>query len=216
MLDYYAQHFDTVELNTTFYRLPPENGVDQWRESTPKGFTFAAKGSRFITHMKKLSDPELAIERYFERVDRLGAKLGPIVFQTPPWWEDNLERLDAFCAALPPKHRYAFELRNPTWHSAECYRILKRHNAAFCIFEIAGFHSPIEITANWTYVRLHGPGGAYQGSYSEETLRTWAERIRSWMEELRAAYVYFDNDQAGYAVQNALELNRMVAHRRAA
>jgi uncharacterized protein YecE (DUF72 family) len=216
MLDYYAQHFDTVELNTTFYRLPPENGVDQWRESTPPGFTFAAKGSRFITHMKKFSDPALAIERYFERVDRLGSKLGPIVFQTPPWWEANLERLDAFCDALPRRHRYAFELRNPTWHTADCYRILKRHNAAFCVFEIAGFHSPIELTADWTYVRLHGPGGAYQGSYPDETLRTWAERLRSWSADLRAAYVYFDNDQAGYAVGNALELKRMVAHRRAA
>ena len=105
LLDYYSRHFDTVELNNTFYRLPPENGLDNWRDSTPEGFLFAAKGSRFITHMKKLKDPETAIGRYFERVDRLGPKLGPIVFQTPPWWEVNLERLEAFldgAAGRPP------------------------------------------------------------------------------------------------------------------
>lgn len=211
MLEYYTRHFDTVELNNTFYRLPLESGLETWRESTPKGFCFAAKGSRFITHMKKLKDPETAIGRYFERVDQLGKKLGPIVFQLPPWWEADAERLEAFLAALPARHRYAFELRNPTWHTPEIYRILKRHNAAFCIFEIAGFRSGCEITANFTYVRLHGPGGAYQGSYPGETLKRWAERIRGWQRDLRAVYIYFDNDQAAYAVENALELKRLLA-----
>ena len=216
MLEFYTKRFDTVELNSTFYRLPLESGLDNWRESTPPDFVFAAKGSRFITHMKKLKDPETAVAKYFERVDRLGKKLGPIVFQTPPWWEANVERLEAFLAALPRGHRYAFELRNPTWHTPDIYRLLRRRNAAFCVFEIAGFHSPIEVTADFTYVRLHGPGGAYQGSYSDETLRTWAERIRAWERELRAVYLYFDNDQAAYAAENALELKRIVARRRAA
>jgi uncharacterized protein YecE (DUF72 family) len=216
MLDFYSQHLDTVELNTTFYRLPPVKSVENWRESTPKGFIFAAKGSRFITHMKKLKDPETAIGRYFERVDPLGRRLGPVVFQTPPWWEANLERLEAFLDALPRVHRYAFELRHPSWHTPEVYRLLRRSNAAFCTFEIAGFHSPIETTADWTYVRLHGPGGAYQGSYPAETLQGWAERIRGWERELRGIYVYFDNDQAAYAVENALELKRLTARRRAA
>jgi uncharacterized protein YecE (DUF72 family) len=216
MLAFYAARFDTVELNNTFYRLPPETGVDNWRDSVPEGFLYAAKGSRFITHMKKLKDPETAIAKYFERVDRLGRKLGPIVFQTPPWWEANLERLETFLDALPHGHRYAFELRHPTWHTPDVYRILRRRNAAFCIFEIAGHRSPFELTADYTYVRLHGPGPAYQGSYSGETLRDWSNRIRAWEHELRAAYVYFDNDQAAYAVENALELKRMVSRRRAA
>ena len=211
MLEFYTRHFDTVELNNTFYRLPLESGLETWRESTPKGFCFAAKGSRFITHMKKLKDPETAIGRYFERVDQLGKKLGPIVFQLPPWWEADAERLERFLEALPPRHRYAFELRNPTWHTPEIYRILRRHNAAFCIFEIAGFRSGCEITANFTYIRLHGPGGAYQGSYPAETLQRWAERIRGWERDLRAVYIYFDNDQAAYAVGNALELKRLLA-----
>ena len=210
MLEFYTRYFDTVELNNTFYRLPLETGLNVWRESTPKCFTFAAKGSRFITHMKKLTDPEAAIEKYFDRVDLLGKKLGPIVFQLPPWWEVNAPRLEAFLEALPPRHRYAFELRNPTWHTPEIHRILRRHNTAFCSYEIAGFHSTFDVTADFTYVRLHGPGGAYQGSYPAETLQGWANRIRDWQNDLRAIYVYFDNDQAAYAVENALELKRLV------
>jgi uncharacterized protein YecE (DUF72 family) len=210
MLEYYTQHFDTVELNNTFYRLPLERGVDVWRTSTPEGFCFAAKGSRFLTHMKKLKDPEAGVAKFFERVDRLEGKLGPVVFQLPPWWEVNMERLQGFLEALPPERQYAFELRNSTWHTTEIYRLLRRHNAAFCIFEIAGFHSGFEITAEFTYVRLHGPGGAYQGSYPAETLRNWADRIRAWRRDLSAVYLYFDNDQGAYAVDNARELKRLL------
>jgi uncharacterized protein YecE (DUF72 family) len=210
MLDFYTRHFHTVELNNTFYRLPSESAVDDWRARTPSGFLFAAKGSRFLTHLKKLKDPETGIARYFERADRLGRKLGPVLFQLPPHWEVNSERLEVFLAALPRGHRYAFELRDPSWHIPEVYRILRRHRAAFCIFDIAGFYSGIEITANFTYVRLHGPDGAYQGSYASEKLEEWAARIREWRRELQAIYIYFDNDQAAYAVQNALALKKLV------
>lgn len=211
MLEFYTQHFRTVELNNTFYRLPQPNGLANWHDSTPADFHFALKGSRFLTHMKKLKDPAPAIERFFERADMLQEKLGPIVFQLPPNWEVDAERLENFLRELPRGHRYAFELRNPTWHSPEIYRILKRHRAAFCIFEIAGFRSGFEITADFTYVRLHGPEGAYQGSYSAQVLAEWAARIRGWQRDLRAIYIYFDNDQAGFAPRNALELARLVA-----
>jgi len=211
MLDYYAGCFRTVEVNSSFYRLPPVNGLEGWRDSTPADFRFAVKGSRFLTHMKKLKDPEPGIAKFFERVDRLGRKLGPVVFQLPPWWEANAERLEGFLEALPRRRRYAFELRNATWRTPEILAILRRHNAAFCIFEIAGVFSGIEITANFTYVRLHGPGDAYQGSYSREALRKWARRVREWRKRLRAVYVYFDNDQAAYAVENARDLAEMTA-----
>ena len=210
MLDYYAERFDTVEVNSSFYRLPLESGLANWRDSTPKDFCFAVKGSRFLTHMKKLKDPEPGVQKFFARVDLLERKLGPVVFQLPPWWEANPERLEGFLRALPRRRRYAFELRNETWRTDEIYRILRRHNAAFCIFEIAGTFSGLEVTADFTYVRLHGPGGAYQGSYSAETLEAWAERIRGWQRGLRAIHIYFDNDQAAYAVENALELKRML------
>jgi uncharacterized protein YecE (DUF72 family) len=198
-------------LNNTFYRLPQPNAVGTWRESTPPGFCFAMKGSRFLTHMKKLKDPEPGIGRFFERADLLQKKLGPVVFQLPPHWDADAERLDVFLRALPRGHRYAFELRNPTWHSPTIYSILKRHRAAFCIFEIAGFRSAFEITADFTYVRLHGPAGPYQGDYSESTLREWTNRIRDWRSSLKAIYIYFDNDQAGYAPKNALELIRLAS-----
>jgi uncharacterized protein YecE (DUF72 family) len=211
MLEFYASHFDTVELNNTFYRLPTENGVKNWRTTAPDDFCFAAKGSRFLTHMKKLKDPEIGIGRFFERVERLEPRLGPIVFQLPPFWEVDAERLEAFLHALPKHHRYAFEFRNPTWHTPAINRILEKYNAAFCIFEIAGFASEYQITADFTYVRLHGPEGAYQGSYSGSRLERWAARIAAWRSELTAVYVYFDNDQAAYAVENALSLKRRLA-----
>ena len=210
MLEFYTRRFDTVELNNTFYRLPPETALANWRDSTPPGFCFAMKGSRFITHMKKLKDPEFALKNFFDRADLLGRKLGPIVFQLPPFWDCDAARLAAFLEALPRHHRYSFELRNRTWHNDEVYRLLRKHNAAFCIYELSGYHSEFLLTADFTYVRLHGPGGPYQGSYDRKILRNWAARIRDWGRDLRAVYCYFDNDQAGYAAHNALELKDMV------
>lgn len=208
MLEYYQQYFDTVEINNTFYRLPPENAVREWVDGTPAGFRFAVKGSRFLTHMKKLKDPERGIAAFFSRVDLLGRKLGPVLFQLPPFWEVNVERLERFLEALPARRRYAFELRNATWHVPEVYRVLRRHRAAFCVYELAGFQSGVEHTADFAYIRLHGPEGAYQGSYAESTLAGWASRIRSW--NLRAVYVYFDNDQGGFAARNALALKALL------
>jgi uncharacterized protein YecE (DUF72 family) len=209
--DYYCTHFDTVELNNSFYRLPTVAAFDGWRESSPPGFCFALKGSRFLTHMKKLKDPEPGLANFIPRAARLGEKLGPVLFQLPPFWEVDVERLEHFLHALPPQHRYAFELRNASWFTSDVCRILRRYNAAFCIYELAGFHSALEITADFTYVRLHGPGGKYQGSYNEAALQSWAARIGEWRRELRAIYVYFDNDEAGYAANNALTLRRAIA-----
>lgn len=211
MLEFYTRQFDTVELNNTFYRLPLETGLETWRSTTPKKFCFAVKGSRFLTHMKKLKEPETGIARFFERVDRLRPKLGPVVFQLPPFWVANPERIEAFLAALPNRHSYAFELRNPTWHAEPIYKILRKRNAAFCIFEIAGFASGFPITADFTYIRLHGPEGAYQGRYSQAELEKWASRIRRWRQDLKAVHLYFDNDQSAYAVENALALKRLLA-----
>jgi uncharacterized protein YecE (DUF72 family) len=214
MLEFYIQHFDTVELNNTFYRLPSESAVEVWRESVPAGFLFAAKGSRFLTHMKKLRDPVPGQARFFERVDHLKRKLGPVVFQLPPSWGPDVPRLEEFLEALPPRHRYSFELRDPSWHIEEVYRVLRRHNVAFCVYDLAGFESPRLVTADFAYVRLHGPGAnRYQGSYSDDALRGWVRRIEDWMRTLKAVYIYFDNDQAGYAVKDALALKGMVLGR---
>jgi uncharacterized protein YecE (DUF72 family) len=145
-----------------------------------------------------------------EPVQSLGNKLGPILFQLPPRWSCNVARLDAFLEALPPCHRYTFEFRDQSWHEPAVYRALRRHNAAFCLYELDGFEAPYELTADFVYVRLHGPGRKYQGDYSTKQLRDWARRIAGWRKTLTAIYVYFDNDQAGYAVKNAAELKSMV------
>jgi uncharacterized protein YecE (DUF72 family) len=211
MLAHYVRDFDTVELNNTFYHLPKEESFDAWRDATPRDFLFAVKGSRFLTHMIKLKDPERGLINFIPRAERLGAKLGPILWQLPPRWNVNLERLEEFLQRLPPEHRYAFELRNETWMTDDVLALLQKYNAAFCIYELAGYHSPIEVTADWTYVRLHGPTAfKYQGSYSDRQLAKWAERIESWKKKMKAIYVYFDNDDSAYAVDNALTLKKLV------
>jgi uncharacterized protein YecE (DUF72 family) len=212
MLAHYLRDFDTVELNNTFYQLPNETSFDNWRKSTPEHFLFAVKGSRFLTHMIKLKDAQRGLANFLPRAERLRRKLGPILWQLPPKWNANVERLEEFLAQLPKKHRYAFELRNPTWMTEDVYEVLRKYNAAFCIYELAGYHSPIEVTADWTYVRLHGPTPhKYQGSYGDDQLAAWAQRIRDWSHTLKAIFVYFDNDDSAYAVENALTLKRMLA-----
>jgi uncharacterized protein YecE (DUF72 family) len=211
MLDYYVRHFDTLELNNSFYRLPTIEAFESWRAATPNNFVFAVKASRFITHNKKLKDPENALDNILPRVQHLGKKLGPVLFQLPPKWKINFERLEALLEILPREHRYAFEFRELSWMTREVNRLLERYNAAFCIYELAGYHSPFDVTADFAYVRLHGPeAGKYQGRYSHAQLRAWARQIEQWAATLKAIYIYFDNDQAGYAAQNALELKRMV------
>jgi uncharacterized protein YecE (DUF72 family) len=210
MLRWYAEKFDTVEINNSFYRLPPATALESWCRETPPEFCFAVKASRYITHNRKLNDPESTKEKFISLVEKLGRRLGPILFQLPPSWKVNVERLDQFLAALPRTHRYAFEFRNPTWNVAPVYEALRRHNAAYCIYELADFQSPIEITADFTYVRLHGPGNKYQGDYSRQILRNWAKRIEAWRRSLRHVFVYFDNDQAGFAPKNALDLKKMI------
>lgn len=206
----YARSLDSVEVNSTFYGLPSAAAVGGWRDATPKDFLFAVKASRFITHMKKLKDPAESIGRFFSAVEPLGDKLGPILFQLPPRWRANPERLEAFIAALPPGRRYSFEFRDESWHCGEILKLLARHGAAFCIFDLEGRQTRAEVTADFAYVRLHGPDGAYRGSYSEEALEGWASRIAEWRDSGLDCYCYFDNDEAGYAFANAVRLKEML------
>jgi uncharacterized protein YecE (DUF72 family) len=208
MFEYYARHFDTVELNNSFYKLPSEAAFNAWERAAPRGFIYAVKASRFLTHRIKLKEPERGLENLLPRVELLGRKLGPILFQLPPHWRLNLDRLTGLLQVLPRHYRYAFEFRDLSWHIPAVDEVLRRYNAAFCIYELAGFTSAPKITANFAYLRLHGPQAKYQGSYSEEMLQTWAERIEQWRKTLRAVYVYFDNDQCAYAVHNALALKQ--------
>lgn len=213
MLRFYMERFDSVEINNSFYKLPAVETLAGWKKATPPGFLFAVKGSRFITHMKKLSDPVPSSAKFFDRVTALGRKLGPILWQLPPHWQSNPERLDEFLAVLPRRMRYAFELRDPTWFNDEVNAVLHKHKAAFCMYDLDYRQSPRTVTAGWVYVRLHGPDGSYAGSYSDEALAEWARQFRAWEREGKDVYCYFDNDQAGYAAHNAIRLKRLVSSR---
>ena len=216
MLRWYAERFGTVEINNSFYRLPTTDALKLWCKETPSNFCFAVKASRYITHNRKLLEPRETTKKFVLQIRKLGKRLGPILFQLPPTWKINLERLEDFLRALPRNRRYAVEFRNPTWNVAEVYETLRRHNTAYCIFELAGFQSPVEVTADFAYVRLHGPGNKYQGSYDKKQLDTWAKQIEAWRHEHKDVYIYFDNDQAGYAAQNALQLKQMLSPSHAA
>jgi uncharacterized protein YecE (DUF72 family) len=176
----------------------------------PEGFVFACKGSRFITHMKKLKDPKAGVARFFERIEGLGRKLGPVLFQLPPGWGPDCERLAAFLAALPAGHRYAFELRDARWFRREVLDLLETHNAACCAYDFDGRQSPVEHTADFAYVRLHGPGERYRGQYDDRTLKRWARRLKAWRTDGRDGYCYFDNDEKGYAPQDAMRLQQLL------
>jgi len=210
MLPHYLQYFRTVEINNSFYKLPSAETFAAWRAATPPDFLFAVKGSRFISHMKKLKEPHLHLQRFLGNVEALQEKLGPILFQLPPLWNYNEQRLADFLAALPKTHRFAIEFRNPTWYNEQVYQLLRQYNVAFCIYEIEYHMSPVLETANWVYVRLHGPGLKYQGSYSESALAWWANQLLQWQQQGKETFIYFDNDQNGYAAFNAIRLQELV------
>lgn len=210
-LGFYARRLPAVEINNSFYQLPSEDTLDRWRETAPEGFRFAAKASRYITHMKKLKDPAETLPPFLERMKRLGDRLGPLLFQLPPNWRFNPDRLDAFLAALPDEFRCAIEFRDPSWYDDRAIAALERAGVAFCIYELAGHESPRAVTADLVYIRLHGPGEAYQGKYDTQTLAGWAGAISAWLREERTVYCFLDNDEAGYAAVNAQSLADMLS-----
>lgn len=206
----YKKYFDTVEINNSFYKLPAEKTFRQWYLAASKDFLFAIKASRYITHLKKLDVNNDSISLLLSRVNQLEEKLGPVLFQLPPGWMVNVERFKEFLEKIPYGYRYTFEFRNTSWYKKEVYELLKQHQCAFCIYELAGHTSPIEITADFVYIRLHGPGDKYQGSYTTATLKKWAANCKQWMKNGLDVYVYFDNDQHGYAAFNAITLQELI------
>ena len=214
-LSFYTRYFRTVEINNTFYHLPAQKSLVDWRDGTPKDFLFACKASRFITHMKKLKDPQQSVPRFFAAIDILGDKLGPVLFQLPPRWHANIERLRMFLRELPKGYRYAFEFRDESWFASDTYDALADHNAAFCIYDLAGRQSPDAVTADFVYIRLHGPDGPYRGQYGGRVLYGWAKRCLRWSNERMDVYCYFDNDEKGYAARDALALQNLVEREQA-
>jgi len=209
-LEYYAERFPTVEINNSFYRMPSERAFESWRTTVPAGFCFAVKGNRFVTHLKKLRGVEEHLQRFLERARLLGDKLGPILFQLPPFWNRNVERLRDFLRILPNDLRFALEFRNQTWLDEEVYAALEKYEVAFCIISLPKFPCPIRATAPFTYFRFHGREVTYASRYQETELRWWAERMGEFLTEGRDVYAYFNNDAFGYAVENAMELRALL------
>ena len=209
-LAFYAGQFLSVEINSSFYRLPVAETFRTWSDMVPADFVFAVKASRYLTHMKKLKDARAALEKFLDCARGLGPKLGPLLFQLPPHWQCNVERLEVFLAEMPAGVRCVFEFRDSSWFNDRVYGILKEGGAAFCIYDLAGRLSPIETTTDFIYLRLHGPGQAYQGRYEEKILRRWAEKFSAWTVQGKEVFCFFDNDQKGYAVINALELKEII------
>jgi uncharacterized protein YecE (DUF72 family) len=211
---FYAERFSTVELNATFYRLPSPAAVAAWRAAAPRGFRFVVKGSRFITHNKKLADPARSLDRFATVViDGLGPRIAAVLFQLPPRWAFAPRRLDDFLTAFRERCgrlRVAVEFRDASWYRDETLLILRRHDAAFCIYHLAGHQSPIAVTADFAYVRLHGSAGKYAGAYGHRGLAPWAERMRGWLAAGTDVLCYFDNDGMAAAPQDALLLRGML------
>jgi uncharacterized protein YecE (DUF72 family) len=209
-LAFYARHFPSVEVNFSYYKLPERAVFEGWRAQTPPDFLFAVKGSRYLTHMKKLKDPREPLARLLHNAGGLQEKLGPILFQFPGFWRANLERLAHFLEALRPyaPQRFAFEFRHRSWLAAEVYALLERAGAALCLPVGWGIPLDARLTAPWTYVRMHG-GEPGPGFCSDE-LAPWAERIRGFLDQGADAYVYFNNDPQGHAIRDAQRLGRML------
>jgi uncharacterized protein YecE (DUF72 family) len=211
-LAYYASQFETAELNGVFYRTPTEDAVRGWHDQTGKDFVFAWKASKFITHWKRLGPTSPNSLKLLEsRLALLHGKVGPILFQLPPQFSANEQRLRDFLPMLNPQRRYTFEFRHASWYAPPILRLLADNNIALCISDHHDAPSPWKRTADFVYIRGHGPGGRYKDHYSDVTLQDWAKRAKAWARRGHDVYVYFDNDQKSAAPADALKLKQMIA-----
>lgn len=209
-LAFYASNFKTVEINASFYRLPSEAMARGWRERAPEGFIYAVKGSRFITHMKKLNVDRKSIDIFFERAALLKEHLGPILWQLPPNLHYDPQRLDKFLAMLPKKYRYAVEFRHPSWIVDETFDVLRKHDAGHVHLSSKAMPTDLTITADFVYIRFHGLEGGAAHDYTRQELKSWAEHCRSALRSGHEVYAYFNNDWNTRAPWNAKTLIDMI------
>jgi uncharacterized protein YecE (DUF72 family) len=209
-LERYARSFDTVEVNNTFYRLPNRDTVANWERTAPPGFIFTIKASRYLTHVKRLQELGPGLARFLERIEQ-SPKMGPILWQLPPTFKRDDERLANALAALPHEQRHCFEFRHPSWFADEVYALLRRYDAALVIGdrpEVKEFQAHV-LTASWTLVRFHYGSRGRRGNYSETELQEWAQRLTGWSREVEV-FAYFNNDWELFAVRNALRLKALL------
>lgn len=209
-LSYYAARFNTVELNVSFYRLPFENMIIGWRKRVPNGFLFAAKGTRIVTHRKRLRRVKTDIARFLERIGQLGPRLGPILWQLPPGLKRDLQRLDRFLKMLPPTFRYAVEFRNRDWLVPAVYEKLKQHQAALVSVSSLRMPADFTVTASFVYLRFHGLAGGFAHDYTADELSPWTEYAAACLKKGLSVFAYFNNDALSRAPENALHFRDMV------
>jgi uncharacterized protein YecE (DUF72 family) len=210
---HYASVFDTVELNNSFYRLPSERTMRAWRLQAPAGFIYAVKASRYLTHMRKLKDPDEPLALLFDRARDLGSHLGPVLYQLPPRWRPDLVRLQDFLEALPKDVRQAIEFREAAWYSEQTFDLLGQHNVALCLHDMNGSATPRLEVGPFVYVRFHGASAKYAGSYSHAQLDDWAGWFDTQLAQGKDVYAYFNNDVGGHAPRNALTLRNALGCR---
>jgi uncharacterized protein YecE (DUF72 family) len=212
-LDFYARHFDTVEVNSTFYRLPRRDAVANWVVQSPPRFTFAIKASRYLTHVKRLTDLGPGLERFYERIEPMlrSPKMGPVLWQLPPSFRRDDERLRNALAQLPSVQRHCVEFRHPSWFVEETYAALREHEVALVIGDRpeVNEYRTLELTTDFTFVRFHAGTRGKNGNYSERELVEWAERFAGWRPHV-TIWAYFNNDWEGYAPRNALRLKELL------
>ncbi len=206
-LAYYIEHFDTLELNSTFYHLPKAKSIEHWEELAKEGFTYSLKAPRTITHYKKLKDAKDNLYAFLHLIKPLKSHLGVILFQLPPSLHKDEELLAAFCHDLPRGYRYAFEFRHASWYDESLFELLHRYDIALCIHDFEKKETPKVMTAHFGYVRFHGTNGRYAGEYGKERLQPWAEWIK---EQGREFFCYFNNDFEGAAVRDAMGLKELL------
>ena len=211
--EYYAARFDTVEINNTFYRLPEEQTFARWAERAPMKFLFAVKASRFLTHMKKLKDPEEPLARLFDRMRPLGRHLGPVLYQLPPGWKLDKPRLEHFLQVLPKGVKHVLEFREPSWYGDDVSALLERYRVARCLHDMKGSATGMEAVGPFVYVRFHGASGTYSGAYPEERLERWADWLQAQRHGGSDVYAYFNNDIGGHAPRDAVSLRRLLEAR---
>ena len=208
--EYYAESFDTVVINNSFYRLPEKATFASWAGRVQPDFEFAIKASRFLTHMKKLKDPEEPVQRLFDRARALGTHLGPMLYQLPPGWTVDRDRFQHFLSVLPRGARHVVEFRDPSWYDPEILALMERHRVALCLHDMRGSATGRERVGPFVYVRFHGATSKYGGGYSEEWLRGWAEWLNGQRDEGRDVYAYFNNDIGGHAPRDAVTLRHVL------
>jgi uncharacterized protein YecE (DUF72 family) len=208
---HYSENFRTVELNTSFYHLPKAETFAKWRDQAPAGFRYAVKAPRFITHMKKLKDCAEPVEAFLGRARNLGPAIGPILYQLPPRWTLDRERLEAFIALLPADLTHVFEFREKSWLTGEVLALLDARGLSFCAHDMPGLATPRWAAGPIAYVRFHGGTGKYVGRYSDEALLGWTDWIVAQAKAGRDIWCYFNNDIHGHAIHDALTLRAMVA-----